>query len=703
METNQIIDTQTETTVYKSRSRNLTVVVLFILLTVLSAVGIIVAITLQSQAPDDSLAAGIDPKTGMYIADNGLCYNQPGGTHLGYYCGNGCEAAKQCWTGAQLAAFGGGCNAAYDALCQQATCAGDGASPGDGQSCCEGLNLCPNGRCGATCSGVIGGGSGFCVAPDGGAGVWQKYECLGTCNTAGGCNTNPSGTFRCMDPGSDIGECADLKAWLNGAGSPSGSCYVRQADCIGTSGANLVFRSGVRCTNQCSTPPGGGDTDEPPGTGEPNPFCGDAICATNELCERTSPGGSSFRACRAGDIGSTPGGQVVNECYRLTDGTNQVAGTGPRCKFCGDGLFHAAEEQCDGTAPAGDGNDPTNCSSTCNIKVRECLGVNRSATTLAPGVGNKTIFTLRFRDERSLYPYDPGVAMRVSSGSSTETAVGRDANNTSSTLVSLIPGAAGKSRAQQADGSYIYEYKFEWEAANSAGTDVAAGTYTVQFLNNGNPLFEGVAACQSTITISEEQVENPLFTIVKLSTPVCESDNDSRIDYTVRVTNTGPVEGVIDFVRDTLDADVIAAGIVPTAIVPAFGVYGSGQITWEGTVADRTYASQQAKDFTYSVTIPASLVSSFTATGIDNQVVVQYDTEDTDDNTDSFTLNTPITCGTTVVVIPVTGILDDGRFLILGALFVLTGIYVYRRQYVLEHSFETEIERKLSRKADEQD
>lgn len=683
MENNTYTTTNTTTTVTSS-SRKFTVIVLFVLLTVMAAVGIIVAISLQgTQAPDDSLAWEPGP-----VCDPGYIL-----------CGGGttCDAGRGCIP-ESLVYGAGGCQAYINSVCNTGTCAGDGASPPGGQQCCDGLVLCGNNVCTtqAVCDNLGTGNDGAnkCFSQE-----WNVYRC-NTCNLGGG-SAGCQGTPIARVTNCETASCAAIQTHLN----QTPLCGVTQIDCIRVPAdpfQSVLFVTRRNCSSDGTCTPGG-STDEPPGTGEPNPFCGDAICATNELCERTSPGGSSFRACRAGDIGSTPGGQVVSECYRLTDGTNQVAGTGPRCKFCGDGLFHAAEEQCDGTAPAGNGNDPTNCSSTCNIKVRECLGVNRSATTLAPGVGNKTIFTLRFRDERSLYPYDPGVAMRVSSGSSTETAVGRDANNTSSTLVSLIPGAAGKSRAQQADGSYIYEYKFEWEAANSAGTDVAAGTYTVQFLNNGNPLFEGVAACQSTITISEEQVENPLFTIVKLSTPVCESDNDSRIDYTVRVTNTGPVEGVIDFVRDTLDADVIAAGIVPTAIVPAYGIYGSGQITWTGTVADRTYASLQAKDFTYSVTIPASLVSSFTATGIDNQVVVQYDTEDTDDNTDSFTLNTPITCGTTVVVIPVTGILDDGRFLILGALFVLTGIYVYRRQYVLEHSFETEIERKLSRKADEQD
>lgn len=691
---NQVVETTTMTSTSRVNSRNLTAIILIVLLTVLSGIGIIVAITLQnSQAPEDSLAWPAP------VCEDGNCFCENGGA----ICGNAstCEAGRGCVTYAELGSRN--CQQYINDVCNPtgSQCAGGGSVPVGGQACCEGLTQCPaqGNVCTGSCSGNIGGGTGSCPS-----GQWNLYECKGSCSTGGGCQTaytGPGGSGIIEDQSGST-----AYTFVNGGSpyTPTTTCYVRQADCIGTSGVNLVFRSSYSCSNQCT---GGGTTGpgtgEPPTTGQPNPFCGDAICATNELCERTSPGGSSFRACRAGDIGSTPGGQVVNECYRLTDGTNQVAGTGPRCKFCGDGLFHPAEEQCDGTAPAGDGNDPTNCSTACNIRVRACLGADRSADTLAPGVGNKAIFTLRFQDERANNPYVPGVYMRVSSGLNDATIVGRDANATSSTKVGLMP-TGGTSKVQNADLSYNYDYKFQWEAASPSGVAVPAGTYTIQFFNESNvELFADNTLCRSTITISEEQVENPLFTIVKLSTPVCESDNDSRIDYTVRVTNTGPVEGVIDFVRDTLDADVIAAGIVPTAIVPAYGVYASGQITWEGTVADRTYASQQAKDFTYSVTIPASLVSSFTATGIDNQVVVQYDTEDTDDNTDSFTLNTPITCGTTVVVIPVTGILDDGRFLILGALFVLTGIYVYRRQYVLEHSFETEIERKLSRKADEQD
>ena len=596
------------------------------------------------------------------------------------------------------------CQTFIDKVCQSASCTLEGATPPGGGICCEGLTPCPEqgNRCSVTCSGGAGGNTSFCPG-----GSWNVYECAGRCNLGSGCSDNLIGVVNnCNNPGSDPVQgvnCGTLNAVLNGSGvggipAAASTCFVRQADCIGTSGANLVFRSSYKCSNQCSTP--GGSTDEPPTTTPSTPFCGDAICATNELCERTSPGGSSFRACTAANVGSVPTGQVVANCYRITDGTNQVAGTGPRCKFCGDGLFHAAEEQCDGTAPAGNGNDPANCSTACNIRRRECISATASTSTLAPGAGNRIIFTLRFRDERANYPYIPGVQARISTDGTTANAVGRDSNSTGSTLVGIIPGDAGRTRTQDTDGTYIYEYKFEWEAANTNGSDVAAGSYRAQFLNpsSGEPIFP--TGCEANITVSTTQVENPLFSIVKLSTPVCESDNDSRIDYTIRATNRGPVEGIIDFVRDTLDPDVIAAGIVPTGITPTFGTYASGVITWIGSVADRTYQPNQTKEFRYTITIPSSMTATFSGTGIDNQVVVQYDTNDTDDNTDSFTLNTPLSC--TITVIPVTGLFDDGRFMILGAMFVLMGVYVYRRQYSLEHSFEFEAEKKLSKKADDQ-
>jgi len=798
----------------KVNSRNLTVVILFILLTVLSAVGIIVAINLQgSQAPDDSRADFI-------CGGSGSCAGKPVGTNISY-SGGSCNCTQT--TGDLCACVptgGSACTASDDSGC---TSMGQSCTPGGGSSVpgtcvsngtANGITLC-------VCS--VGGNGGTTVTPPScnsdpecGSG---KFCNNGTCQNKGGTNASCSSNRACLSDNCVNGTCQpgggtqctnDSQCSANQfcgdgvckADRGNGSACGRNAQCssnvclsnvcrpAGSGGAcvngqvtcnpaNPGFGrlcsngalqadetrfdacapnvTGQNCTNlttfsggepnkgrfvgcngalNCFCPhpsgqpgtlfssndqnvsvqcraDGGNDscgagvgvtppvtTVEPPTTTPTTPFCGDAICATNELCERTSPGGSTFRACTAANVGSVPTGQVVTECYRITDGTNQVAGTGPRCKYCGDGVFHDAEEQCDPTAPATGGNDPTTCSPSCLRQVRECIGASRSTGILAPGVGNRVIFTLRFRDERGNYPYIPGVQARISSGGTDATAVGRDSNSTGSTLVGIIPGEAGRTRTLQADGTFIYEYKFEWEAASTAGADVADGTYTVQFLNGGSQLFAGNAACVSSITVAGTQVENPLFSIVKLSTPVCESDNDSRIDYTIRATNRGPVEGIIDFVRDTLDPDVIAAGIVPTGITPTFGTYASGVITWIGSVADRTYQPNQTKEFRYTITIPSSMTATFSGTGIDNQVVVQYDTNDTDDNTDSFTLNTPLSC--TITIIPETSLFDDGRFMILGALFVLMGVYVYRRQYSLEHSFELEAEKKLSRKADDQ-
>ncbi len=788
----------------KVNSRNLTVVILFILLTVLSAVGIIVAINLQgSQAPDDSRADFI-------CGGSGSCAGKPVGTNIAY-SGGSCNCTQT--TGdlcACVPSGGSACTPADDSTCTSmgqscsgGTCISNGtlngitmcvcsingsgqttstppncnsdAECGSGKFCDSGScknkggtnascssnraclsDNCVSGKCqpaGGTqctndtqCSANQFCGDGVCKAdrPDGGN-CGRNAQCSSNlcisnvCRAAGSggacvegqvtCNpANPG--FGSMCAGGALGAeekfdaCAPDRTGQNCAGLPTFSGgEPNKGRFVGCSGAlncfcpylapaspgNLFTSNDQNVTVQCRTDAGNDScgagvgvtppvtTVDPPTTTPSTPFCGDAICGQNELCERTSPGGSSFRACRASDVGKTPGGAVVANCYRINE-AQTPAGTGPRCKYCGDGVFHQAVEQCDATAPAGNGNDPLNCSSTCNIMRRECLGATSSASSLAPGAGNRAIFTFRFRDERSNYPYHPGIVARVSSGGSDATAVGRDSNATGNVLVALMPN--GRSRTQDTDGTYIYEYKFEWEAANTNGSDVAAGTYRVQFINaaNGNGvLFEGT--CEATITISGTQVENPLFSIVKLGTPVCESDNDSRIDYTVQVTNRGPVEGVIDLVRDTLDPQVISAGIVPTGITPSYGTYSAGTITWIGTVADRTYAPNQTKEFRYSVTIPSNLVASFTNTGIDNQVVVQYDTNDTDDNTDSFTLNTPVACSTTVI--PETGIFDDGKFLLLGALFVLLGVYVYRRQYSLEHSFEFETEKKLSRKADE--
>jgi len=277
-------------------------------------------------------------------------------------------------------------------------------------------------------------------------------------------------------------------------------------------------------------------------------------------------------------------------------------------------------------------------------------------------------YTLVYQHPSTTNPY-PNIRLRVGPSGSP---VGRDGNSTSSSLVSIIPSTG-----------YSYDsvtsrhtYRFRWEAASTGGVAVANGTYDVRVLLDGTTELSSPASCTETIQVQSTAEQQPLFNIIKQSAPVCEANGNAVLNYTISVTNIGPVQGVIDFVRDDLDNNIVGLGITPTDINPSFGTYSNGVITWTGTVLDRTFAAGQTKQYTYRITIPANQVINFIATGVENQALVQYDTTTTTDNTDSFDLRTFLSC--TTPSIPNTGIFDDGRFLLIGLLFTILGILTYR-------------------------
>ncbi len=381
------------------------------------------------------------------------------------------------------------------------------------------------------------------------------------------------------------------------------------------------------------------------------PYCGDSICQAGETCERATAGSSNFRDCTTNIL--------VPECRGIATQPPTPAGV---CNYCGDGVVNGPEE-CDYNSPGSE-----NCDTNCTQTISACISLEENGPDpLRSGEGNVVEYTLTYSQSGTGNPF-PSIVLRVGPAGG---AVGRDANNTTSALVRPFAVPAAN------DTGNTKTYKFLWEAAETNGNAVADGTYDVRVLLQGTDSTAiSTAACQETITVSSTTTQSTVFTIVKSSAEVCLSNGDARINYTIRVTNTGPVEGTITEVTDTLDSDVVSAGIIPSNINPTYGTYSSGVITWVGSATDRTYTSGQSKTFTYDLTIPAALVPSFTQRGVDNEATVRHE-----NNVSTHEVNTPVSCTIKVPQkkVPETAVFSDpSLYVIFGSLLVVTGIVVYK-------------------------
>lgn len=308
----------------------------------------------------------------------------------------------------------------------------------------------------------------------------------------------------------------------------------------------------------------------------------------------------------------------------------------------------------------------TNCSPQPN----QCIDVLEGGEDpIDAGVGNTVNYTLQYRFNQSTNPF-PNIRLRVGPSG---TPVGRDFYVPANVLVA--PASIANNPSYN-PSTGIWTYIFTWESAEVGGADVADGTYDVRVLTDGTGASEITTpvGCLETLTITNGTTQQPNFQVVKQAASVCQSDGAAAIDYTITVTNIGPVSGAIDFVEDTIDSTAVALGLVPTNITPSFGTFSNGRITWIGTVGDRTYTAGQSKNFTYRLTVPRNNLISF-LNGVDNQVEVEFTTTST--NTRVFSLTTMLVCS--LPPIPMTGIGDEGgRYLLIGGMLFIIALLIFK-------------------------
>ncbi len=373
----------------------------------------------------------------------------------------------------------------------------------------------------------------------------------------------------------------------------------------------------------------------------------------------------SFDLSIATPIGSLPTGQPYSAMTGPT-ATNCSNGTVTGCTG-DDGNYcsanQSAYDQC--TLPTGNGTGFNFRFTNCDAPAAGCIDLAEiGPDPIDAGVGNTVVYILQYRQFSATDPF-PSIRLRVGPDGSE---VGRDNNDINNELV------APSQTPTYDSATGIWTYIFVWESAQVGGADVPNGTYDVRILLDGtNATVLNSASCIDTITVTNGTTQEPAFTVVKTGASVCQEDGAQRIDYTITATNVGPITGVIDFVEDTYDPNLTAFGISPTNISPTFGQDTGTTILWVGTVSDRTFTAGQSKTYSYSVSIPQSLLVNFQG-GINNQVQLDYTTDST--NTVTYTQRMELECS--IPGIPTTGIFDDGRYLLIGFGLITMAIFVYK-------------------------
>jgi len=326
---------------------------------------------------------------------------------------------------------------------------------------------------------------------------------------------------------------------------------------------------------------------------------------------------------------------------------------------CGDGSLDAGEECEVGIACVGEDEACDLSTCQCNYvpppeKVCEDLSRVSSDTV---GINEVEIFDVQVSGSATEAPYSMElVKLRVSS-TSNDIPVGED-YNTGSTLVSPTV-APGYSASED-----VWTYTFAWKAVG-----LVDGSYEVEASFDGGATWSDIASCIDTFTFDDAEEIEPAFLIVKVGYSICKTTIGANMSYTITVTNLGPGEGTIEYVKDQLDTRVEDSWV--SSMSSTKGVTGSVNsrvITWTGTAAQRTYAQQSSGKFTYILSVPSASLDSFS-----NDIVNIASTESVEGQAD-YDLMTVMNCSG---VLPRTGTFDKTPW-VLAIFALILGITAYR-------------------------
>jgi len=213
---------------------------------------------------------------------------------------------------------------------------------------------------------------------------------------------------------------------------------------------------------------------------------------------------------------------------------------------------------------------------------------------------------------------------------------------------------------------------------------VTPTSFPVSFPNNNNTVPNNNGTNTGNVQLAE-----PQFAITNNYAPSCETSGNALLKYTVTISNISTVSGTITKSEDEIDARLISGGIIPTNISNS-GTLVNNKITWAESSALRTFSANQSKVYTYEVRIPKEKLSPF-VNGTNTTSTVTYNTSNTTGNTNTFVLLSKHTCAIptantvttpvqTTIPLPNTGLGDDTKLLIIGGLFILIALIIFRFQ-----------------------
>lgn len=194
----------------------------------------------------------------------------------------------------------------------------------------------------------------------------------------------------------------------------------------------------------------------------------------------------------------------------------------------------------------------------------------------------------------------------------------------------------------------------------------------------------GGPACtkQVTITSGQKDLTSANWSIDVLgggnggSGLLCEMENGEaasvRLDYTVRVNNTGDAQGTLATVRIELDDSLNSTNVITESLSPA-GSISDGSVTWSLTGGDAVYSVGQVKEYKFSLRVPKSLYGL-----IKNEVVVVPVGDDQKEVRKVFESNASCLDDGKV---PETGVFDSVRGQVISAFVLIALGIVYLRGY----------------------
>lgn len=326
---------------------------------------------------------------------------------------------------------------------------------------------------------------------------------------------------------------------------------------------------------------------------------GDSAASACPACLHAAPSNNA----PVGGVECNVGSQCSNKCYWPEVAYCNGDGT---CG-CKSGSSNGCNDSAPTCTPACDG---TNSTAECTARCSGCdnLYTYKKDCTVATNVCDSGAWVTK---PTGSYAYCAPIAY---------SATATDTDGIDQTSISVKLNSTSRSSVTKSNVGTTTTIS---ETLSSATNCLAPGSYTLSMdWKDTKGATSSNCALSTTFTVQPE-VLNPDWSLTKGVVEKCVDENTanptSQLTYTITIKNTGAGEGTITKIVDSLDSKVLQTYI---SGISNSGVYADGDITWTLSTADKVFAANQSKVFTYVVTVPkdkfgayANTVTAYPATG----------------------------------------------------------------------------------------